>query len=38
MRQGNIHIAGEHTSVDYRGYMNGAAETGARAAGEILGT
>ncbi|WP_084429930.1 flavin monoamine oxidase family protein [Kibdelosporangium aridum] len=37
MRQGNIHIAGEHTSVDYQGYMNGAAESGARAAAEILG-
>ncbi|GAB3895193.1 hypothetical protein GCM10029964_074730 [Kibdelosporangium lantanae] len=35
-RQGNIHIAGEHTSVDSQGYMNGGAESGARAAQEIL--
>nr|WP_304413858.1 FAD-dependent oxidoreductase [Kibdelosporangium sp. MJ126-NF4] len=35
-RQGNIHLAGEHTSLDFQGYMNGAAETGARAATEIL--
>ena len=34
--QGNIHIAGEHTSLDSQGYMNGGAETGARAAQEIL--
>jgi len=35
-RQGNIHIAGEHTSVDSQGYMNGGAESGARAAAELL--
>ena len=35
-RQGSIHIAGEHTSLDSAGYMNGGAESGARAAGEIL--
>jgi len=35
-RQGNIHIAGEHTSVDSQGYMNGGVESGARAAQEIL--
>ncbi|WP_024805150.1 NAD(P)/FAD-dependent oxidoreductase [Nocardia sp. BMG51109] len=36
-RQGNIHLAGEHTSPDYQGYMNGAARSGLRAATEILG-
>ncbi|MFI1918152.1 flavin monoamine oxidase family protein [Nocardia sp. NPDC020380] len=35
-RQGNIHLAGEHTSLDSAGYMNGGAESGARAATEIL--
>jgi monoamine oxidase len=35
-RQGNIHIAGEHTSLDSQGYMNGGAESGARAATELL--
>ncbi|MBZ0116254.1 MAG: FAD-dependent oxidoreductase, partial [Sandaracinaceae bacterium] len=34
--EGNIHFAGEHTSEDYQGYMEGAAESGARAAREIL--
>ncbi|MGY2060789.1 flavin monoamine oxidase family protein, partial [Nocardia gipuzkoensis] len=36
MRQGNIHLAGEHTSTESQGYMNGGAETGIRAAQEIL--
>lgn len=35
-REGNVHFAGEHTSLDFQGYMEGAAETGARAANEIL--
>ncbi len=35
-RVGNLHFCGEHTSVDYQGYMNGGAETGARVATEIL--
>jgi monoamine oxidase len=35
-RQGNCHFAGEHTSVDFQGYLNGAVESGARAAAEIL--
>ena len=35
-RQGNCHFAGEHTSIDFQGYLNGAVETGRRAAGEIL--
>ena len=35
-RSGNCHFAGEHTSVDFQGYLNGAVETGYRAAAEIL--
>jgi monoamine oxidase len=35
-RQGNCLFAGEHTSIDSQGYLNGAVETGQRAAGEIL--
>lgn len=35
-RSGNCHFAGEHTSVDFQGYLNGAVETGERAASEIL--
>ncbi len=34
--QGNCHFAGEHTSTDSQGYMEGAANEGARAALEIL--
>ena len=30
--EGNVHFAGEHTSVEYFGYLNGAVETGERAA------
>jgi len=36
-RVGRLHFCGEHTSVDFQGYMEGAAETGARAASEVLG-
>jgi monoamine oxidase len=36
-RQGNCHFAGEHTSIDFQGYLNGAVESGERAASEILG-
>jgi monoamine oxidase len=36
-RQRNCHFCGEHTSQDFQGYLNGAVETGERAAGEILG-
>ncbi|HYE95129.1 MAG TPA: NAD(P)/FAD-dependent oxidoreductase [Rubricoccaceae bacterium] len=32
---GNLFFAGEHCSYDYQGYMNGAAETGRRAAESI---
>ncbi len=34
--QGRIHFAGEHCSVEFQGFMEGAAREGARAAGEIL--
>ena len=37
MRQGNLHFAGEHCSVNFQGYMEGGAEEGQRAAQEILG-
>ena len=36
VRQGNVHFAGEHCSVDYQGYMEGGAEEGRRAAEEII--
>jgi monoamine oxidase len=32
----NCHFAGEHTSQDFQGYLNGAVETGERAASEVL--
>jgi monoamine oxidase len=35
-RQGNCHFCGEHTSIDFEGYLNGAVETGARVAADIL--
>lgn len=33
---GNVFFAGEHCSVDYQGFMNGAAETGRTTAEEII--
>ena len=36
VRQGNILFAGEHTSVDWQGWMEGGAESGIRAAREVL--
>jgi monoamine oxidase len=36
-RQGNCHFAGEHTSIDFQGYLNGAVESGERVVAEILG-
>jgi len=33
---GNMFFAGEHTSVAFNGYMEGAVETGQRAAKEVL--
>jgi monoamine oxidase len=35
-RAGNCHFAGEHTSIDFQGYLNGAVESGQRAAAEVL--
>jgi len=35
-RSANCHFAGEHTSVDFQGYLNGAVESGERAVNEIL--
>lgn len=35
--EGNIHFAGDHTSEKFQGYMNGAVESGVRAAREVLG-
>jgi monoamine oxidase len=35
-RQGPIHFAGEHCSLNWQGFMEGAAREGARAAQEIL--
>ena len=35
-RQGNIHFAGEHCSTNFQGFMEGGAQEGARAAGEII--
>ena len=34
--EGACHFAGEHTSIDFQGYLNGAVETGQRAAGEVI--
>ena len=36
VRQGRVHFAGEHCSVENQGFMEGAAQTGAMAAQEIL--
>jgi len=33
---GNIFFAGDHTSKEFQGYMNGAAESGLRAANDVL--
>ncbi|HMJ37066.1 MAG TPA: NAD(P)/FAD-dependent oxidoreductase [Baekduia sp.] len=33
---GTCHFAGEHTSQDFQGYLNGAVESGQRAASEVL--
>jgi monoamine oxidase len=35
-RQGPIHFAGEHCSLEFQGYMEGAAQEGARAVREII--
>ena len=36
VRQGNVHFAGEHTSQDFQGFMEGGASEGVRVAYEIL--
>lgn len=36
VRQGRVHFAGEHTSYDFQGFMEGGARSGQRAAREIL--
>ncbi|MBV8490519.1 MAG: FAD-dependent oxidoreductase [Candidatus Eremiobacteraeota bacterium] len=35
-RQGRVHFAGEHTSLENQGFMEGGADSGMRAADEIL--
>jgi len=35
---GACYFCGEHTSQDFQGYLNGAVESGERAAGEVLGS
>ena len=37
VRQGNVHFAGEHCSINFQGFMEGGASEGVRAANEILG-
>ena len=37
VRQANCHFAGEHCSINYQGFMEGAARTGVAAAQQILG-
>lgn len=36
VRQGNVFFAGEHTSMDFQGFMEGALTEGIRAAGEMI--
>ncbi len=35
---GRLFFAGEHTSIAWQGYMNGAVESGRRAAAEVAAT
>ena len=35
---GNLHFAGEHTSLQFQGYMEGSVQSGYRAAREIVGS
>jgi monoamine oxidase len=35
--EGSVHFCGEQTSIQWQGYINGAVESGERAANEILG-
>ena len=34
--EGHVYFAGEHTSIESQGYLNGAVESGQRAAAEVL--
>ena len=34
--EGQCYFAGEHTSIDFQGYLNGAVETGQKAASDVL--
>ena len=34
-REGNVHFAGEHTSVNFQGYIEGALRSGYRCASEV---
>ncbi len=36
VREGDLHFCGEHCSLDFQGWMEGAAETGALVAAEVL--
>jgi monoamine oxidase len=36
-REGNLHFAGEHTSIGYQGYIEGGLRSGERCADEIAG-
>ena len=36
VQEGNAHFCGEHTSIDFQGYLNGATDTGERVAKEII--
>ncbi|MDQ6780251.1 MAG: FAD-dependent oxidoreductase, partial [Candidatus Eremiobacteraeota bacterium] len=35
-REGNVHFCGEHTSIEFAGFMNGAVDSGEKAAAQIL--
>jgi monoamine oxidase len=35
-QEGRAHFCGEHTTIDFQGYLNGAVVTGERAAAEII--
>ena len=35
-RVGNLHFAGEHTTLDFQGFMNGGSESGELAAAEVM--
>jgi len=37
VRSGNVHFAGEHTSTEFFGFLNGAVESGERAGKEVVG-